>query len=118
DLIEQFPIKLCMCVDAAVDREFLCDASPARGAQALPEPRIACEFQDRSADRRWVARRHHQPSLAIDHCLGVTADIGDDHGESSRHSLQDEIGESFVLTRGQQTKISRSEESRYVGVLA
>ena len=93
-----------MGLDAFIDRKLLFNALPACSAKTLPRFRIARKNDDGIADRLWVSRRHHQPGLGVDHCLGVPADVGDDHREPSGHALENDVGEAF-LARGQKPEI-------------
>ena len=99
-----------MGLDAFIDRKLLFNALPACSAKTLPRFRIARKNDDGIADRLWVSRRHHQPGLGVDHCLGVPADVGDDHRQSRRHALQNDVGEA-LLPRGQEAEIRRREQA-------
>ncbi len=114
-LVEHLLIKVQMCLDAFIDRKLLFNALPGRSAETLPRFRIARKGNDGIADRLWVSRRHHEPGLGVDHCLGVPADIGDDHREPCGHALQNDVGEA-LLPRGQEAEIRRREQARYVGI--
>lgn len=95
NFVEHVLIKIGMRLDALIDRELLFDALAGGGSEAPPLLGVARHFKNGIADGLRVSRRHDESGFTTPHGFGVASDVGDDHRQSSRHTLQNDVGETF-----------------------
>src|SRR6185437_2470531 len=102
--------------DALIDRKLPFDALAGSGSEALPSLGVARQLKDGIADGLRISGWHDQSGFTMQHRFGVAPDIGDDHRQSSRHALQNDVGETF-FARGQKPEISGRKQAGNVGIL-
>ena len=83
-----------------------------RGTEKCSAKRLRVAVQERSnrrGERRRIARRHGQSTLA-DQPLGV-ADIGGDGGQTARHALGQGIGKTLAERRARDDDVARRQQA-------